>query len=127
MNRRRRNNSCRPLPTSLPNNLESGCVIAASVNVRLIAQQHVDTVSTEVITVSDIRPVADALLSLERKYGVVISYEDPEYVYWGDFQDVTTKVRHDGKSFPRVIVPKSIPFRFRFLVRSGNPQEDTEF
>ncbi|MGH6813264.1 MAG: hypothetical protein ACREDM_13330 [Methylocella sp.] len=35
------------------------------------------------------RPVAEAVLELERRYGWQITYEDPPYVHFGDIVDVT--------------------------------------
>ena len=47
------------------------------------------------------RPVADAILKLEPLYGWAITYEDTPYVYDGDIEDVTSRVRKDRKSASR--------------------------
>lgn len=43
------------------------------------------------------RPVRDVILQWEEQYGWVIPYEDPRFVYSGDLEDVTEKVRRDLK------------------------------
>src|ERR1041385_6956005 len=67
--------------------------------------------TTEKLSVDDGRPLAEAILLLESKFGSVITYEDPAYVYSGDISDVTENVRRDLDKFepgkaPRVLVPK---------------------
>lgn len=75
---------------------------------------------TERLSVDDNRPVASAILSLETRFGRVITYEDPPLVHADDTVDVTESVRRDlhkyapGKA-PKVIVPRggelSVEFR----------------
>jgi len=45
--------------------------------------------SPNTITVQDPRPVAAAVLELDKRYGWRITYEDPPYVYYGDITEVT--------------------------------------
>jgi hypothetical protein len=68
------------------------------------------------IDVDDPRPLAAAAEILERRYGWVITYEDPPYVYPADIADVTAQVRRDLASNPRVLVPNGGPFRFTYGV-----------
>jgi hypothetical protein len=75
-----------------------------------IAQVEVERLQ---VNITSSRPVADAILEIERRHGIVISYEDPPLVYMGDLQDVTTEVRKDltefaarGEQPPPVLVPK---------------------
>jgi hypothetical protein len=73
--------------------------------------------TTEKLSVDDGRPLAEAILLLESKFGSVITYEDPAYVYSGDISDVTESVRRDLDKFepgkaPRVLVPKGGKFDF---------------
>lgn len=57
------------------------------------------------LTINSPRPVAKAIEELMDKYGYVITYEDPPYVYSGDLNDVTQQYRKDVKRFP----PESAP------------------
>jgi hypothetical protein len=52
------------------------------------------------------RPVADAIQLLISKYGYPISYEDPHYVFTGDVEDVTAKVRRDLDKYSPGQAPK---------------------
>src|SRR5262245_60382762 len=61
------------------------------------------------ISVNDQRPVALAAETLEKKYGWIITYEDPPYNE-SELVDVTDKVRRDLDKFkpgqaPRVFIP----------------------
>jgi hypothetical protein len=100
--------------------LLAACALIATAGYIQVAAQTLEN-----ITVSDPRPIAAALEALERRYGLAITYEDPEYVYSSDLKDVTALVRKDGRSFPRVIVPKGGPFQFQYLVKDGKPLEET--
>jgi hypothetical protein len=68
-------------------------------------------------TVLASRPVADAIRVIERLYGWPITYEDPPWLYAGDLEDVTSRVRNDGKSagdgVPRILRPRGGTFVFR--------------
>jgi hypothetical protein len=65
--------------------------------------------------VNDPRPVSQAIELLERECSCVITYEDPRYGS-RDVDDVTTQVRRDKRSEPRVFVP-----RIRFFEFSHEP------
>jgi hypothetical protein len=60
------------------------------------------------------RPVSDAVYALEQRYGYIITYEDPEYVYSDDVIDETAAVRRDhrqaGPSVPRLMLPRGSGF-----------------
>ncbi len=63
------------------------------------------------LSVADPRPVAAAIIELEQRHGVAISYEDAPYAHAADTKDVTLDVRRDLNAFPAgqapaVIVPK---------------------
>lgn len=66
------------------------------------------------IEVDDARPLAAALSVFEKRHGVRVTYEDPRYLFPGDVVDVTSQVRRDGKTAPRVIVPLGGSFRFAY-------------
>jgi len=84
--------------------------------------------TTETLSISASRPIANAVETLERKYGWVITYEDPEYQNLSDFKDVTAAVR-PAASFSdtreeRVIVPRGGMLNFKYSVTNGKPTED---
>ncbi|HEV2268555.1 MAG TPA: hypothetical protein VGR92_03780 [Steroidobacteraceae bacterium] len=56
------------------------------------------------------RPVSDAVGALAKRYGYVITYEDPQYVYSDDVTDATAYVRKDhrasGAGAPQLMLPR---------------------
>lgn len=71
------------------------------------------------LSVESGRPLAEAILALQQKFGWVITYEDPRYVNAGEISDVTEQVRRDLDKFPpgkapKVLVPKGGPFVFEY-------------
>lgn len=73
------------------------------------------------LSVEDGRPVAEAILKLEAKYGWAITYEDPRYVHDSEIADVTLKVRRDLDRYkpgeaPKVLVPKGGVLEFTYDV-----------
>lgn len=64
-----------------------------------------------ILSVDDPRPVSEAIEQLEKTYGLVITYEDPQYLCAQDLQDVGPEVAKDYWSYPpdqrpKVIVPR---------------------
>jgi hypothetical protein len=57
------------------------------------------------ISVDDPRPVSKALDALSQRLQILVTYEDPQYVYSGDIRDVTREVRKDGNLQKKVLVP----------------------
>src|SRR5215217_3355373 len=77
----------------------------------------------ESLSVNDGRPVALAAETLEKKYGWIITYEDPPYAHESEVVDVTEKVRRDLDKFkpgqaPKVFVPKGGELVFEYDVDS---------
>src|ERR1044072_5816830 len=75
------------------------------------------------ISVNDPRPVALSAETLEKKYGWLITYEDPPYVHESDLLDVTEKVRRDLDKFkpgqaPRIFIPKGGELAFEYSIDS---------
>jgi len=74
------------------------------------------------------RPLAEAILMLEKRFRTVITYEDPPYVYRGDIADVTESTRRDldkyppGKA-PRVFVPTGGRLEFVIVQRPDGPPD----
>jgi hypothetical protein len=81
------------------------------------------------LSVEDPRPVAQAILELQEKYGWVITYEDPLYVHDSEIDDVTLKVRKDLDKYkpgeaPKVLVPKGGSLEFKYNVMSDTNLPD---
>jgi len=73
----------------------------------------------ESLSVNDARPVALGAETLEKKYGWIITYEDPPYAYESELVDVTEKVRRDLDKFkpgqaPKVFAPKGGELAFQY-------------
>lgn len=73
------------------------------------------------LSVEDPRPVAEAILKLEEKYGWVITYEDPRFVHDSEIVDVALQVRRDLDKYkpgevPPVLVPRGGPLEFTYEV-----------
>ncbi len=58
------------------------------------------------LNVNDTRPVGAAVRSLIAQYPVVITYEDAQYVYSGDLQDLTAQVRKEHLNARNIVVPR---------------------
>src|SRR5262245_27189861 len=81
------------------------------------------------LSVEDPRPLAAAIEVLEARYGSVITYEDPRYVYSGDIKDVTLSVRRDLDKYkpgeaPKVLIPKGGTLTFEYDVLSDTNLPD---
>lgn len=73
------------------------------------------------ISVDSGRPLAEAILELEKQTGLSVTYEDPPYMFREDIADVTESVRRDLGRYPpgqapRVLVPKGGKFEFSHSV-----------
>src|ERR1700744_794113 len=68
----------------------------------ILASLTVHAGATETLTVNDPRPIAEAVRTLEYKYGYVITYEDPRYIHPDDLQD-THRHTTAGK---RIFIPR---------------------
>jgi hypothetical protein len=75
--------------------------------------------SRENLSVNGARPVKLAAETLEKKYGWIITYEDPPYAHESELIDVTEKVRRDLDKFkpgeaPKVFTPKGGQLAFEY-------------
>lgn len=59
-----------------------------------------------VFQVNDPRPLAAAIMDLNRYFGWRVTYEDPLYLNDYDLLDITTSVSRDTRSGRRTVVPK---------------------
>jgi hypothetical protein len=82
------------------------------------------------LAVNSGRPVADAAAELTARYGYLITYEDPEFAYSDDIQDVTAEVRHDLAKYPpgrahKVLVPSggALTVNYEVLRPGGKPAD----
>jgi hypothetical protein len=78
------------------------------------------------LSVNDVRPVAAAIMSLETKFGWVITYEDPPYAFAGDIQDITERVRKDLNRYgpgiaPRVVGPRGGALSVSYTANLNDP------
>ena len=82
------------------------------------------SVRREDLLVDDPRPMAAALEELTRRYGTIITYEDPRYLYAADIKDVTREVSRNLDRFPPGQAPKVlVPFGGRLDFKySATPQ-----
>lgn len=79
------------------------------------------------LSVDDPRPLAAAILELEYRHGVPITYEDAPIVVGAEMKDVTTEVRHDLSRYapgqaPKVIIPLGGTFTIFYNVASDTGQ-----
>jgi len=88
----------------------------------------VQVAGTEHLSVNNGRPVAEAAWELEKRYGWVITYEDPIYVNGSEINDVTLQVRRDLDKYkpgeaPKVLVPRggSLAITFNLTSDDNNP------
>lgn len=77
-----------------------------------------------ILTVESSRPVAKAVEILIERYIAAITYEDPQYAYSGDMQDVASQVRRDvdklgSAPIPKVIVPRGGELAIRYPASAG--------
>jgi hypothetical protein len=83
--------------------------------------------------VNDGRPVAEAAWQLEKRYGWVITYEDPIYVYSSEIVDVTTQISRNLDQYkpgeaPKVFVPKGgeLSIDLNLNSETGRPVDSPE-
>ncbi len=71
------------------------------------------------------RPLAVAVRDLEQRYGWIVTYEDPPYVYEGDVEDITRLVARDYRpTTPKLVGPRSGVFVFDYVVPRGMATPD---
>ena len=75
------------------------------------------------VAVDDPRPLARAIDAIEQRFGWTVTYEDPPYENASEIEDVTERVRRDGKSHPRVLVPRGGAFHFSYAF---NPESSSD-
>ncbi len=92
---------------------------------RRMSISSVQVAGTEHLSVNNGRPVAEAAWELEKRYGWVITYEDPIYVNGSEINDVTLQVRRDLDKYkpgqaPKVLVPKGGSLAITFKLTSDD-------
>lgn len=81
-----------------------------------LAAQEGERVS---ISVDEGRPLAAVVRELERRFGWIITYEDPAYLFAPEIKDVR-HLRRDGKDLP-LLVPRGGPFTFSYTLPPTSP------
>ena len=77
-----------------------------------------------VLIVDSPRPVDSAALLLAGQFGLLVSVEDPEYLFPGDIQDVTLQISRQLQPNHRIFVPKGGRLETPFSVRGdGSPAD----
>jgi len=84
--------------------------------------------TTDRLSVNDPRPVALAAEMLEKKYGWVVTYEDPAY-HESELVDVTESVSRNLDKFkpgqaPRVFIPKGGELAFEYNIDPATKRPD---
>src|SRR5262249_12119995 len=87
------------------------------------------TKAAEIIVddINDARPLATAVRELEKRYGWIITYEEPPWEFAADLVDVTGTVRKDydpTKSQPKILIPRAVPLQFTYGVPDESPRSD---
>ena len=72
------------------------------------------------VAVEDGRPLAKVLDEVEERFGWTVTYEDPPYQNANEIEDVTERVRRDGKTHLRVLVPRGGAFHFSYALNPEN-------
>lgn len=94
-----------------------GCAAAAAWVMGAGAARSQDAETLRIAT-DGARPLADAVLELQTKYLVVITYEDPPY-HASQVRDATDEYFHPTKPTVRDIVPRGGRFVFEYSWRPG--------
>lgn len=98
----------------------TGLFILASFAARGRDSQGVSEIK---LSVEDSRPVVKAIEMLERKYGWVITYEDPRYAHDSDIVDTKLNIRKDLNNYKsgettKFLAPKGGTLEFKYNVAS---------
>ncbi len=99
----------------------TGLFISVSFAVRGRNSQGVSEIR---VSVEDSRPVCKAIETLEKKYGWVITYEDPRYVHDSEIADSNLKIRKDLNNYKsdettKLLVPRGGSLEFTYDVVSN--------
>lgn len=94
-------------------------LVAATLSVSGALSGHAQTSSNLYISADGPRPLAECLDRVERTFGWIVTYEDPPYQHASETDDVTSSVRRDGKTHPRVVVPRGGAFGFSYALPSS--------
>jgi hypothetical protein len=70
------------------------------------------------ISVDEGRPLKAVVMELEQRFGWIVTYEDPAYLFASDIQDMR-QFRNDGKDLP-LLAPRGGPFTFSYTLRQSD-------
>lgn len=88
------------------NNWRTAAVLGVILFAMLEGSANAQTSGTTLKITGSPRPVLQAVMDLTNKYGYVITYEDPRYVFQDDMKDVTQE-RRDLSRYPAGKAPKT--------------------
>ena len=97
------------------------CAFIATAIVIPVAAQRGQPLKLSVI---DARPLQAVIEQLERRYGWIITYEDPPYENTADLDDVTSRVaKNPDPKKGKVLVPRERGFNFNYPAASEGQAE----
>ncbi|MBZ5572723.1 MAG: hypothetical protein LAO09_12705 [Acidobacteriia bacterium] len=102
-------------------------VIAGCVLMFVVVAAAGQTKPEETLSFTSPRPIRDAIVDFEKKYGWVITYEEPRFQFSGDMEDLAQSARLQGKSIApdkQFRVPKSRTVSVTYQ-RPTNPANPT--
>lgn len=77
------------------------------------------------ISANEGRPLKAVVMEVEQRFGWIVTYEDPAYLFAPEIKD-ERHLRRDGKDLPR-LVPRGGPFTFSYTLppsgATGSPQD----
>lgn len=78
------------------------------------------------IQVTDGRPLAVVLAELEKRYGRVVTYEDPLRIHSSDVADITDTVPVERRRREKILMPKGMTFTFSYTSPSDASDRNIE-
>lgn len=79
------------------------------------------------ISVTDSRPVAAAATEIEKRFGVIVTYEDPPYFHESQSEDVTGTVSRLPEPRQRVLVPKRRELTLIYQLQRVEPRLEAAY
>jgi hypothetical protein len=103
-------------------------LVSGSISLLLAVSPHAQQQGNMAVSLylDDPRPLARAVEALEKRFGWVITYEDPPFAHVNDLADVTASVRRDVSGSAKVLIPRGGSFAFSYDPPLGVPELDEE-
>lgn len=103
------------------------CLVVFEFTAHVRGALQTQTAQIIVDDINDARPLATAVRELEKRYGWIITYEEPPWEFAADLVDVTQNVRKDydpTKPQSKVLVPRAVPLQFTYKVPNQSQPAD---